>query len=357
MRKIIITGGCGYLGSKLIEILGFGDSDDIVVFDSFTYDQYHVPLGFGDNVRVKRLDIFSPESCQEIINEAKQTNGYPCTVCLLHALVGMPVCNVYDSIYGTEFVNRVNFETIDWLVKGLSDLPNPPLIVYPNTNSGYGNTDGVCTEETPLKPLSSYGETKLKAEETIIKNAKNWVIFRLATLFGIAPRMRFDLLVNDLVYRGYFNNEINIFEPDAKRNFIHVQDVAVVFASLLTRDERNSFAHLYTMSPIPTNEVYNLGNDSINCSKLELVTKISMYLGGIPVNISNDKDPDQRNYVVSSQKISPYLFPQHSLEYGMEEITKYLKILPKDPDLRADIAQALGFRNVLVDPGFTGTVI
>jgi nucleoside-diphosphate-sugar epimerase len=191
-------------------------------------------------------------------------------------------------------------------------------IIYPCTNSGYGigEKDKFCTEETPLRPISLYGKTKVEAEKAIL-DAGNAISLRLATAFGMSPRMRLDLLVNDFVYRAVRDRYLVVFEGHFRRNFIHVRDVARAFIHAIENFERMR------------DEPYNVGLSDANLSKLELCAKIKEQLPDfVYIEAPIGEDPDKRDYIVSNEKIERTGFkPIYSLEMGIKELIKGYTIL------------------------------
>jgi nucleoside-diphosphate-sugar epimerase len=198
--------------------------------------------------------------------------------------------------------------------KLLARLCSPAqLVLYPNTNSGYGATSGehYCTEDTELAPISLYGQTKVAAEKVLLERT-NTIALRLATVFGMSPRMRLDLLVNHFVYAAYREGYLVIFEKDFKRNFIHIRDVADCFLHCITNTNRMR------------GQVYNVGLDSANLSKAELALKVKEYLPNFYIHFAAiGQDPDKRNYIVSSQRLHEAGFvPGRSLDDGIKELLK-----------------------------------
>lgn len=222
----------------------------------------------------------------------------------LAAIVGAPACTKHP-----EDAISTNLTAIQNLVKLAQ---HDQIIVFPNTNSGYGDTGGaICTEETPLNALSLYGQTKDDAEKAIL-TYPNSVAFRLATVFGYSPRMRTDLLVNTLVKEAIDTETINIFDDSFMRNYIHVKDICRAFEFAVDNIDKMR------------GQVYNLGNDKVNMSKGDLVDRIRGHLPHVAVNRINQTDPDKRNYIVSSAKLySLGWSPSFDLDYGIEELIDF----------------------------------
>ena len=191
-------------------------------------------------------------------------------------------------------------------------------IIFPNTNSGYGVgwQDIYCDEKTPLNPISLYGQTKVEAEKMILDSGEA-IAFRLATVFGVSPRMRLDLLVNQFVYEAFTKGYVVLFESHFKRNFVHVQDVAKVFIHAIKNFDKMK------------NEVYNVGLSDANLSKKELCEEIKKQLPKFYfVEAEIGKDPDKRNYIVSNAKIESAGFKASvSLQQGIAELIKGYEIL------------------------------
>lgn len=301
--NILVTGGAGYLGSMLVpRLLEAGHK--VTVLDSFI---------FGQN---SLLECCANENFEAIRGDARDEGILKSimpkfdVVIPLAALVGAPLCN-RDAI-GTVTINRDAIKTITEIAS------KEQRIIYPTTNSGYGiGEKGVyCTEKTPLRPISTYGKTKVEAEE-IVLNRGNAITFRLATVFGMAPRMRLDLLVNDFTYRAVNDRFIVVFEGHFKRNYIHVRDVA------------RAFMHAIDNFDAMKNEPYNVGLSDANLSKLELCEKIKEHVPNFTImEAPIGKDPDQRDYIVSNDKIEATGFkPMYSLDMGIKELIKGYKII------------------------------
>jgi len=301
--NILITGGAGYLGSVLAPILlqeGFG----VTVLDSFIFGQNSLMDCCGqDRFCVIRGDVRNERVLKEAL--ASQDIIIP-----LAALVGAPLCNLDET--GAVSTNQTSIES-------LCRLASPSqMILYPTTNSGYGigEKGKFCTEETPLRPISLYGTTKVKAEEAVLARG-NSLTFRLATVFGASARMRVDLLVNDFVYRAVHDRAVLIFEGHFKRNYIHIRDVARAFL--------HAIANFSSMKGKP----YNVGLEEANLSKLELCAKIKAHLPQFTyVEAPIGEDPDKRDYIVSNQRILGTGFrTEWDLDRGIRELIKAFTIL------------------------------
>lgn len=296
--RILVTGGGGYIGSILVPAL-LEAGHEVSVLDNFMYRQdslNHVCANPG--LTVVRGDARDESVLRPLVAKAD-------AVIPLAALVGAPLCD-RDRIGATS----TNLHAVATLT-GL--LSSSQRILYPNTNSGYGvgEPGQHCTEETPLRPVSLYGRDKVAAEETVLSHC-NAIVFRLATVFGMAPRMRLDLLVNDFVYRAVNDRSIVLFEGHFKRNYIHIRDVARVFLHGLHKSEAMR------------GRAYNVGLSDANLSKLELCALIKRLLPKLVyLEAPVGEDPDKRDYIVSNARIEAAGFkPKHSLEMGIAELAK-----------------------------------
>lgn len=305
MKRILITGGAGYLGSVLVGHL-LQRNYSVTVLDSLLYSQPSLLYYCNHpNFAFVSGDVRNEGLMRELLK------GHDAIIPLA-AIVGMKACD-RDPL----MTKSVNFEAIALLNR----LRSPDqIVISPCTNSGYGTKSGevYCTEETPLEPISLYGETKVKAEWELL-NSPNTISLRLATVFGPSPRMRLDLLVNDFVYRAVTDGFLVIYEKDFKRNYIHIDDVAKCFCFCLE--------HFDQMK----GEAYNVGLNDANLSKAELAEKIKEYVPSLYIHYAEvGSDPDKRNYIVSNDKIKQKGFEaQHSLDEGIQQLLKAYKMLPK----------------------------
>lgn len=301
--RVLVTGGAGYIGSILVPTL-LHNGFDVTVVDNFMYNQ--TPL--LDCCHLKHLNIIRGDAREERI--LKQQIPKADIIIPLACIVGAPACDK-DPLKA----KSVNLDAVVKILKLKS--PNQ-LVIYPNTNSGYGiGQKGIyCNEKTPLKPISLYGKLKVQAEEAVL-NAKNSVTLRLATVFGMSPRMRLDLLVNDFVHRAVNDRFLILFEAHFKRNYIHIRDVVRAFMHSMENFNRMK------------GEPYNVGLSNANLSKWELCQEIKKQIPEFYFHEAEiGEDMDKRNYIVSNAKIEATGFkPQISLQEGIAELIKGYKII------------------------------
>ncbi len=304
-KHILVTGGAGYIGSVLVPML-LAAGHSVTVIDTFMYGP-----SLLDAVHYSELTIVRGEAWDEkLIAKHIRNKDY---IIPLAALVGASLCDRDPSR-----AMAVNYDAIKLILKLRRKNQR---IIFPNTNSGYGiGRKGVaCDEKTPMKPISLYGKTKVEAEKAILK-AGNAVVFRLATVFGISPRMRLDLLVNDFVFRAVNDHFIVLFEAHFKRNYIHVRDVAHAFMHAMKNFESMS------------GEAYNVGLSDANLSKAELCVEIKKQISHFYyIEAAIGEDPDKRDYIVSNTKIEKTGFkPSVSLASGITELIKGYRIVRRN---------------------------
>ena len=298
MKRILLTGGAGYIGSKLATKL-LEHNYKVTVIDclKFKIDSLH-HLFENKNFAFIKGDVRNKKLMRNLIKK----NEF---IIPLAALVGAPLCekNIKEAI-------SVNVGSIKSM---MNKINKSKKIIYLTTNSGYGigERNNYCDENSPLNPISLYGRTKVEAEEVIMKH-KNSIGFRLATVFGYSYRMRTDLLVNNFVFKSVNDKRLTLYEPKFRRNFIHINDVVdgIIFSI-------NNFNHMKS-------NIYNLGLSSANLTKHMLAKKIQNKIKNLKIKIiKNRKDPDQRDYYVSNKKIERKGFKAKiSVEDGIDELIK-----------------------------------
>lgn len=308
-EKILITGGAGYLGSV---ITGYFLEEGYLVtcLDNLMYRQNSL-FSFSANKNFNFIygDCRDKNLLERIVSKFD-------AIIPLAAIVGAPSCKSRP-----QEAQSINLNAIIMLNKIRS---NNQRVIYPNTNSGYGTRSGevFCTEKTHLEPISLYGKTKCEAEKHLLEDEKDAITLRLATVFGISPRMRTDLLVNSFVLRAMRDGYVVLYEKDYKRNYIHIKDVA------------RAFEHCIENYHSMKNEPYNVGLENANLSKEELALKIKENIPKFEIiSMEIGEDPDKRNYIVSNKKImASGFYTKFSLDDGIKELIKgYTFILKNDP--------------------------
>ena len=301
--KILVTGGAVYLGSTMIGyLLNAGHS--VIVFDNFMFGEASLNhYCYNDNFDIVNGDVRVQETMEPLIKWAD-------AIIPLAALVGAPLCQK-DPVAA----KTTNNEAIMMMLEKVSA---DQLILMPTTNSAYGSgdKDNFCDENSPLNPISSYAIEKVEVEKALMQR-ENSISFRLATVFGMSPRLRIDLLVNDFTHRAVNDKTVVLFESHFKRNYIHVRDVSRVFIHGLNNFERMK------------RKIFNVGLSSANVSKKELCERIAKQVPGfLFLEHELAKDPDQRNYIVSNEKLEATGFePSISLEQGIAELIKGFKMI------------------------------
>ena len=301
--KILVTGAAGYIGSILVPAL-LNHGHDVVALDNFMYHQTSLlDCCHDEKLTIIRGDSRDKELLAENIKSADAIFPLAC-------LTGAPLCNK-----NPEDARNTNLEAIKTLIDHKS---RDQIIIFPTTNSGYGigEKGAYCTEESPLRPVSLYGQLKVEAEKYVLE-AGNAITLRLATAFGVSPRIRLDLLVNDFTYRAVNDRFIVLFEAHFKRNYIHVRDIAGAFIHCL-----DNFKHM-------KEQPYNVGLSDANLSKWELCEEIKKQVPDFYfVEAEIGEDPDKRDYIVSNAKIEATGFkPEVSLQAGIKELIKGYRII------------------------------
>ncbi|HVZ29776.1 MAG TPA: NAD(P)-dependent oxidoreductase [Asticcacaulis sp.] len=303
MAKFLITGAAGYIGSILIPRL-LNAGHEVVALDTFVRGDTTLAAVCAD----EKFSVVKGDTRDEAL--IKPLVAKADVIIPLAAMVGAPICK-QDPI-SAQSINS------DAVRKIVSLTSANQILIYPNTNSGYGigEKDQYCTEETPLNPISLYGTSKCEAENAVLDSGHG-VTLRLATVFGMSPRMRIDLLVNDFVWRATTDRAATIFEGHFKRNYIHVRDVA------------KAFQHAFENFDAMKSNAYNVGLSDANLSKLELCAKIKEHIPAfVYLEAPIGEDPDKRDYIVSNEKIEKAGFkPEWSLDRGIKELMTGYKML------------------------------
>jgi nucleoside-diphosphate-sugar epimerase len=315
VTTVLCTGAAGYIGSVLCPaLLAAGHS--VIAVDSFRYGQttalaaccadpgFELIRGDARDLRLmtglmKRADVIVP----------------------LAAIVGAPAC-----VRSPDEARQVNQHAIDWVAAAAS---RDQLVVYPNTNSAYGampvGTNEPLDEDAPMKPLSLYAETKCRAEEAVLTRRGGSVVFRLATVFGASPRMRTDLLVNDLTLRAVRDGFAMLYSPASRRNYVHVRDVAGAFVWAI-----DAWGGGIVFGDTRYSNVFNLGHDESNSTKLKLYERIKEHVPSFEWAVGSGEDPDRRDYVVSSERLALAGFmARRTLDDGITELIKLYKGFPQ----------------------------
>lgn len=301
--KILVTGGAGYIGSILVPEL-IVEGYTVTVLDALIHSQNPL-LECCFN---PRFDFIKGDICDHDLM-AKLIGQFDIIIPLA-AIVGAPACKINPTL-----TRLVNYDSYMKLIKTISPSQ---MVIFPTTNSGYGvgEKDAFCTEESPLRPISEYGKAKVEIEKALLDKG-NAVTYRLATVFGMSPRMRMDLLVNDFTYRAYKDRFIILFEEHFRRNYIHIRDVAKAF--LFAIDNSNKMI----------GEPFNVGLSSANLTKRQLCEKIKEYIPDFYIHSAPvGEDPDKRDYIVSNEKLESLGWhPDYTLDMGIIELLKGYKIL------------------------------
>lgn len=302
MANVLVTGGAGYIGSILVPEL-LDDGHTVTVIDNFLYRQNSLAASFiNPNLNVVVGDIRDVALMKELISKSD-------VLIPLAAVVGAPACN--RDATAAKSTNLI-------AAKKIIDLTSKnQLVIMPTTNSSYGTTKPgeVSTEESALNPISTYAKHKVEVEEYLMDNSTA-ISFRLATVFGMSPRMRLDLLVNDMCFRALNDRSVVLFEADFVRNYVHVRDVSRVLRWAISAESH-------------VGQIFNFGLTEANLSKRSLCDEIKKFIPEFTfIEAEIGHDPDQRNYIVSNEKIESTGFTfDYGLRLGLRELIAGLKTL------------------------------
>jgi len=300
-NNILITGGAGYIGSVLTGLL-LSKNYKVTVVDNLLYKQQSLTsYCYNKNFTFIKGDV---RKLTDLVNLKEFDAIIP-----LAAIVGMPACD-----NNTQLATEINLDQITNIVNKTSKHQK---LIIPNTNSQYGSSEDIITEDSPFNPLSHYAKTKCDAEYTVLNSTRSGVALRLATVFGLSPRMRLDLLVNDFVYRAVTDKLLVLFQSSFKRNYIHVRDIANTFLFVIENYDKC------------IGEPFNVGLSTANLSKLELAQCIRKYVPELVI-IEEEftEDFDKRNYIVSNKKLESLGWcPKYNLEDGITELIKGYELI------------------------------
>ena len=301
--KVLIIGGSGYIGSVLTPFL-LNKGYSVTVYDNLYFNQTSLLNCFSNkNFEFINDDILNSDLIKKQIDRHD-------IIIPLACLVGAPACNKNPKL-----AKLVNLDANLDIIRNIS---KNQYLVYPTTNSGYGigKKDELCDENSPLKPLSSYAKYKVEVEKELLNN-DNGISLRLATVFGVSPRLRLDLLVNDFVYKAYFQKNLILYEEHFRRNYIHIMDIANTFYFAIKNYNKMN------------GEAFNVGLSTANLTKRELAEKIKIYLPDTYIHSANiGNDPDKRDYIVSNKKLENLGWkPSKSLDDGIIELIKSFSMI------------------------------
>lgn len=306
MNKILITGGAGYIGSILSELL-LNSGYKVTVYDNLLFKQTPNLHLFGNpDYRFIFGDVRDSEQLLKLVSVHD-------TVIPLAAIVGAPACDKYK-----QESTDINFKQVELIVKNISSKQQ---LIVPNTNSQYGSSKDIITEDSPFKPLSHYSVTKCNSEKALMDSA-NGIALRLATVFGVSPRMRLDLLVNDFTFKSLSDGYLVLFESQFKRNYIHVRDVAMTFLFAIQNYESLN------------GQAFNVGLSEANLSKMELALKIKEHIPKLVIKEEDfSQDKDKRDYIVSNSKLEGKGWkPMLGIDFGIKEIISAYPVLKNKLD-------------------------
>jgi nucleoside-diphosphate-sugar epimerase len=301
MERVLITGGAGYIGSLLAPML-LEQGHRVTIYDSFMYGALPL-LSFSrhPDLRIVKGDIRDAEAV------ARAVEGQD-WILHLAAVVGYPACAADPYLAAST--------NVDGSRNVLEAMQKGQKLVFASTGSTYGKVVGVATEETPIAPLTLYGKTKRDTEKLIRDSDVEHVILRFATVFGSAPRLRLDLLINDFVYQAIHSRQIVLFEGHFRRTFLHSSDAAAVYPFAMANFDRMA------------GRVFNVGDTTMNYTKRQVAQKIKEYVDFYLHEAQVGTDPDQRDYEIDYSRLRALGFEAKvSLDEGIRELIKVLRVM------------------------------
>lgn len=300
MEHILVTGGAGYIGSTLVPML-LEEGYYVTVLDKLVYGVSSLlSASHHRNLNIIKGDILDEDLLVKAMEPAN-------VIIHLAAIVGYPACDAEP-----ELAKRTNLDGTQNIVH---NLKKDQKLVFASTGSCYGDLADFCTEEKPINPISLYGRTKAEGEHMVL--GAGGVVLRFSTLFGVAPRLRMDLLVNHFTMKAIFDKKLEIYEGHFKRSFVHVRDAA------------KSFLFAIDKYKLMRGEIYNIGNGDLNMTKMEVATAIAKFSKKCQVTESSElTDLDKRNYAVSFQKVNKLGYHcSISLRDGLAELFQVIPCL------------------------------
>lgn len=298
--KILITGGAGYVGTSLIPQL-LANNHQVTVYDSLLFGADPIlPFFRNPDFDFIKGDVRDLEKLKGAVKDAD-------VIIHLAAIVGYPACRKDPDL--AESVNVNGTKNV------IAATSNEQLIIFGSTGSNYGAVEEICTEETPLNPLSLYGQTKTLAEKMLLEE-RNTIAWRFATAFGVSPRLRLDLLINDFTYKAVKEGYLVVYEKHFMRTFIHVHDMGRTFLfGIANRDKM-------------VKNVYNVGSQTMNYSKQDICDMIKVQTNAYVHYADVGEDADKRNYVVSYDKLNKLgYFTTIPVEDGIKELAKVCRAI------------------------------